>query len=298
MPHCSSWAREGERGGLGLHRVEPSCAQRVGLRLHRPAADVGDGSADRGRVGLVLLAELPGERQILALEQRRELLVGRDRRELEREQRIEHPGVVRLVGGARVVPAGGEGGRRAAGQRDPRGLDQPPPRERATEGAGGPHRGISISRASDHAVGDEAEQLALVLRQPAFEDRLRPLDGGAGAGADRVEHTGCGDAVAERLGAGLVEAVEIDRGDLGVLAGGEDQRRLTVPSSRSVPLRLSGPLLGAGDVEDVVEHLEREPDPLAELGQRLLARQARGDPAEAWHAHSKSCAVFSRQRSS
>ena len=98
-----------------------------------------------------------------------------------------------------------------------------------------------------------------------------------------LQHAGRGDRVAHRLR--LRRASARRAGRARPAPGSRSRARMngsvTVPSSRSVPRCLPVRSAGPGDVEHVVEQLEREPDAAAEVAERvgLAAALERAQPA-------------------
>src|SRR5215207_11256354 len=134
----------------------------------------------------------------------------------------------------------------------------------------------ALGVALDDAVRDQAEQATLIRGQGCPGDPpLRRLDALQGERAHALERPGRGDPVADLRRLRLIEIAQLDLSQRRVDLAGDDQRERHGPVEQISPPRLAGALRWAGDVQNVVEELERHAD-LAPEGRQL---HVRGSPA-------------------
>ena len=129
----------------------------------------------------------------------------------------------------------------------------------------------------DDVRGDQLERLALLRRERRRQRSLGLVDHRQGARANLLQRAGRRDRVADALGgAGVADRARIERGKLRVGLAREDQRQRDRAVEQVGAARLARTLDRTADVEDVVEQLEREPDPASERAERRRTRRAGG----------------------
>ena len=151
--------------------------------------------------------------------------------------------------------------------------------------------------AVDDAVGHQLERPLLAPPGSAGSAAFAASTISSASARARLQRPGGGDRVADALGLRAASAPRAGRAP--PARGSRSRARIsgsvTVPSSRSVPRCLPVRSAGPGDVEHVVEQLEREPDRAPEA-RRAAPRRRRPPSAPSRQAASNSRAVLRSQR--